>query len=487
MTPEKLHEAIGLLASDLVAEADAGRNQLPKKKKSHWKQFAAMAACFAVVLACGLFLTSLGMGGSSKGTSMEMAAEAPAAPAPTMAQSDRSAAGEVLDEAAPAEEEFRNPVTGGCPIEPGAASVTSDAAAPMDFALRLLQSTHTEDKNTLVSPLSVFSALAMTANGADGSTLAQMETVLGMAQEDMGTWLDSYLTDQGRELKLANAIWFTDDDRLTVQPGFVEDSRNTYRAEVNRAPMNRDTCDAINRWVREKTDGMIPAILEEIPGDAVMYLVNALAFEAQWLEPYEEFQVTSSTFTTQDGQEQDVNLMRSTEHVYYEDDCATGFRKSYDGARYAFVALMPKEGVTVEEYLGNLTGEHLTSLLENPTATTVYAALPKFETEFSTELSDSLKAMGMTDAFDMASADFSAMGTCEDGNLFINRVKHKTHLSVAEQGTRAGAATVVEMVCGAALIQDTKTVTLDRPFLYMIVDGWYNYPIFIGTMMDMES
>lgn len=487
MTPEKLHEAIGLLSSDLVAEADASRNQLPNKKKSHWKQFAAMAACFAVVLACGLFLTQLGMGGSSKGAPMEMAAEASAAPAPTMAQSDNSAAGEVRDEAAPAEEEFRNPVTGDCPFEPGAASITADVASPADFALRLLQASHKEGTNTLVSPLSVFSALAMTAKGADGQTLAQMEAVLGMAEEDMGTWLDGYLAEQSQELKLANAIWFTDDDRLTIHQDYLDSSLEAYRAEHHRAPINQETCDAINRWVKEKTDGMIPSILDEIPDNAVMYLVNALAFEASWNSPYEEFQVTDGTFTTVDGREQEMELMHSTEHAYFEDDYATGFRKNYKRGRYAFVALMPKEGVTVEEYLLILTGEHLTKLLENPTATTVYAALPKFETEFSTELSDILKEMGMTDAFDMAAADFSRMGSCEDGNLFINRVRHKTYLSVAEQGTRAGAATMVEMVCGAALVQDTKTVTLDRPFVYMIVDSWENYPIFIGTMVDMEA
>lgn len=480
MTPEKLHEAIGLLPSDLVAEADRQRTQLPKRKPQI-KHFAAMAACFAVILACGLFLSTLGMGGSSKGAPMEMAAEAPAAAAPTpsMAQPESFAFDSAAAEAAPAE---------GTPEEAGEVTGNSTGTtAPADFAIRLLQNSYVEGKNTLVSPLSVFSALAMTANGAEAQTLAQMEAVLGMSDADMGSWLNGFLTEQGEELKLANAIWFTDDDRLTVHQDFLDSSLEDYRAELHRAPMNQETCDSINRWVSEKTNGMIPSILDSIPEDAVMYLVNALAFEAQWNDPYEEYQVSDGIFTTEDGREQEIELMHSTEHAYFEDDFATGFRKSYQQGRYSFVALMPKDGITLEDYLETLTGEHLTSLLENPTATTVYAALPKFEVEFSTELSDILKDMGMTDAFDTAAADFSGIGTCEDGNLFISQVRHKTHLSVAEQGTRAGAATMVEMVAGAALIQDTKTVTLDRPFVYMILDSWQNYPIFIGTMVDMEA
>lgn len=485
MTPEKLHEAIGLLPSDLVSEADACRNQVPKKK-SHWKQFAAMAACFAVVLACGLFLSNLGMGGSTKSASMEIAAaEEPAAAqqTPSMAIPDSSP----KEEAAPAEGAAAEAEEEPRDYADSNASVSMDFAAPTQFALELLRNSSIEGKNTLVSPLSVFSALSMTANGAAGDTLSQMETTLGMTVEDQAAWLGDYLAEGSGELRLANAIWFTDDDRLTVHPGFVEDSMNTYRAEVNRAPMNSDTCAAINRWVSEKTDGMIPSILDQIPEDAMMYLVNALAFEATWNTPYEEYQVTRSIFTTEDGQEQDMELMHSTENIYYEDDYATGFRKSYDGGRYAFVALMPREGVTVEEYLQALTGAHLADLLANPTAATVYAALPKFQVEYEAELSDILKSMGMTDAFDPFAADFAGMGSCEDGNLCISRVRHKTYLSVAEQGTRAGAATMVEMVCGAALVQDTKTVVLDRPFLYMIVDGWQNYPIFIGTMMDMAA
>lgn len=470
MTPEKLQEAIGLLPSDLVAEADEKRNQLPRRKQP-WKRLAAMAACFCLVLACGLFLTRMGIGGSSKSAAPESALaapEAPAAAAPEYSLRDEATAEE------PAEEE-------AAPADNAAQALGS----PNEFALKLLQGSHKEGENTLVSPLSVYSALAMTAGGAEGRTLAQMEAVLGLGAGDMAPWLEGYLS--GTELKLANGIWFTDADVLELEEGFLESSRTDYRAEIRQAPMNQDTCDAINRWVSEKTEGMIPSILDEIPEDAMLYLVNALSFDAQWPKPYFEHQVTDAIFTTEDGREQEMELMHSTERMYLETDTATGFIKPYKDSRYGFAVLLPKEGISLREALDALSGDMLSKLLTAPQEAIVYAALPKFETEYEAELSDILTAMGMTDAFDAYAADFSGMGICTEGNLYISRVRHKTFLAVAEDGTRAGAATLAEMAMGAAYNPDIKHVTLDRPFLYMIVDTELGFPIFFGTMEDMAA
>lgn len=472
MTPEKLHEAIGMLPSDLVAEAEEQRNQLPKKK-SHWKQIAAMAACFAVVLACGLFLTQMGMGGSSKSAAPESALaapEEPAAPAPQYeTQEEYSAAEEAPSDRAPAEN----------------GSVTMDAASAPDFALGLLQGTHEPGQNTLVSPLSVFSALAMTANGADGQTLAQMESSLGMPVSQMAPFFQGYLSDQ--ELKLANGIWFAEDDRLTLKDSFLESSREDFLAEIRQAPMNPETCADINTWVSDKTQGMIPAIVDEIPEDAMLYLVNALAFDAKWQKPYFDHQVADGIFTTEDGREQDMELMHSTEHLYLETETATGFLKPYRDSRYGFAVLLPKEGVALRDCLDSLTGDALRDLILTPSDAIVRAAMPKFETEFDMELSEVLKAMGIVDAFDGYAADFSGMGTCQGGNLCISRVMHRTFLAVTEEGTKAGAATAVEMALGAAFNPDIKEVTLDRPFLYMIVDMEQGFPIFLGTLEDMEA
>ena len=368
------------------------------------------------------------------------------------------------------------------------------AAAAADFGVRLFQNSMEEGKNTLISPLSVLYALAMTTNGADGETLAQMEQVLGMDVDDLNSYMLAYLDllpeSKDYKLSLANSIWFKDDPNFVVEQSFLQTNADYYGAGAYKAAFDEGTRNDINNWVKEHTDGMIPEILDEIPDEAIMYLVNALAFEAEWADVYEEHQIREGRFTMEDGTRQDVDMMHSDEHKYLEDDMATGFIKYYKDRRYAFVAMLPNEGVSVSKYVDSLSGEYLQDLLNNPQDVTVFASTPKFEVEYDIEMSKVLQEMGMADAFDYHVADFSRLGTYQaDGmNICINRVLHKTFISVAEQGTRAGAATAVEMVAeGAMEIVEFKEVVLDRPFIYMLIDCETNLPFFIGTMMNVNG
>ena len=354
-----------------------------------------------------------------------------------------------------------------------------------DFGLRMLQSSWEEDKNILISPLSILSALSMTANGADADTLRQMEAVLGADVASLNGYLGGYPKLLNDQIHMANALWIKDTPSLTVEESFLQANADYYGAGAFRAPFDNSTLRDINNWVEEHTDGQIPNMLDKIPEDAVIYLVNALAFEAEWEEIYESFQVRDARFTMESGEVRTVSMMYSTEHAYLETEKATGFLKYYDGRRYAFAALLPRDGVSLEETVRSLDAQTLHEALTKPQEITVHAAMPKFETEYSNELSEILIGMGMADAFDSSVSYFSRMGSTNDGtNLCIGRVLHKTRITVAEEGTKAGAATVVEMLAeGAAEIQaEYQIVTLDRPFLYMIVDTELMQPIFIGVM-----
>ena len=368
------------------------------------------------------------------------------------------------------------------------------AAAAADFGVRLFKTSMEEGKNTLISPLSVLYALAMTTNGAEGETLSQMEQVLGMDVDNLNSYMLAYLDllpeTKDYKMSLANSIWFKDDPNFAVEQSFLQTNADYYGAGAYKAAFDEGTRNDINNWVKEHTDGMIPEIIDEIPDEAIMYLVNALAFDAKWADEYEEHQIREGRFTMEDGTRQVVDMMHSEEYTYLEDNLATGFIKYYKDRRYAFVAMLPNEGVSVSQYVDSLTGEHLRDLLNNPQDVTVFASIPKFETEYGIEMSEVLREMGMTDAFDYRVADFSRLGTYNvDGmNICINRVLHKTFISVTEQGTRAGAATAVEMVAeGAMEIVEFKEVVLDRPFVYMLIDCETNLPFFIGTMMNVNG
>ncbi len=366
----------------------------------------------------------------------------------------------------------------------------SQNAAVTDFAVRLFKACEESGKNTLISPLSVLFALSMTANGAEGETLAQMESVLGMSKDELNLYLYSYMNKlpqaEKYKLSLANSIWFTDHERFTVNRSFLQTNADYYKADVYKAAFNNQTLRDINNWVKQKTDGMIPEILNEIPADAVMYLINALAFEAEWSEIYKSNEVRKGEFTKEDGTKQNVDFMYGTEGKYLEDDKASGFMKYYSGGKYAFVAMLPREGVNLSDYVASLDGESLNAMLSNPKSMTVFTSIPKFETEYNVEMSGILSEMGMSSAFDPDNAQFGGLGSSTDGNIYIGRVIHKTFISVGEKGTKAGAATVVEIMdeCFMQPIEPEE-VYLDRPFVYMLIDCENNIPFFIGTMTDV--
>ncbi len=366
-----------------------------------------------------------------------------------------------------------------------------EALAVTEFSVRLFQESREEGENTLVSPLSVLCALAMTANGARGETMAQMETLFGMPISELNEYLYVYTQalPEGKtyQLNLANSLWIRDDGRIQVEEDFLLTNAAWYDAGVYQAPFDNSTVKDINAWVSENTDGMIDHVLDRVPEETVLYLINALCFEAQWKNIYYEHQVRDGVFTTEEGDARDVELMYSNEYQYLEDDKAAGFMKFYDDEAYAFVALLPKEGVRLRDYIASLTGENLRTMLSNVQDTKVETAIPKFQSEYTVEMKEILQTLGMTDAFDPEQADLSGIGETSTGLLYINQVLHKTYIAMDEQGTKAGAATVVATGEGAAPPTEVKTVYLDRPFLYLIVDREAGLPVFMGTVMDITS
>ena len=362
-------------------------------------------------------------------------------------------------------------------------------AAFTEFSLRLLQNSIKEGENTLISPLSILCALGMTANGADNETLAQMENTFGMSVDELNQYLYNYIQSlpQGDKYKLtlADAIWVRNSEYMTINEEFLQTNADWYDAGLYQAPFDASTVKDINDWVKENTDGMIQDILDDIQPEDIMYLVNALAFDAEWQTIYEEHQIRDGIFTATDGTEQAAEMMYSEENLYLEDESATGFLKYYADESYAFVALLPNEGISTTEYIASLSGKKLQEMLDNAQKATVHASTPKFQCEYSVEINQPLISMGIVNAFDPGEADFSRMDAAGLRNLYISTVMHKTYITVDEKGTKAGAATAVGIVRMSAPM-NPKYVYLDRPFVYMLIDCEENLPVFIGTLESLE-
>lgn len=357
-----------------------------------------------------------------------------------------------------------------------------------NFSVRLLRNSESGSQNALVSPVSILSAMAMAFNGAGGNTLSQFENA---AQTDIGS-LNSLFGDfisdlpDGNKCKLhiANGIWLNDNNSFKISESFLNTNNTHYKAEIRKTPFNRNTVGEINQFVNKNTNGMIKKLVDDIDEQTLAYLVNALAFEAEWENVYETNDIHNGTFTTDSGAQRKVEFMSSNEKYYINHYNFTGVLKPYKGGRYAFAAILPNEEAKLSALIDYGLGQALATALESATEATVITSIPKFEIEYDSSMTEALQAMGITDAFDAKAADFSGIGSYENQNFFIGDVIHKTKITVDELGTKAGAATGYP-VAGASPYW--KYISFDRPFVYMIVDLKYNIPVFIGAVDDIGA
>lgn len=359
-----------------------------------------------------------------------------------------------------------------------------------------------DDGNMMISPASIMIAMEIANAGACGDTQDQITGVLFPGVEtDEGLTFASDLVSRindstGVEFRAANSLWLDEDSYIMsngLNDEYVDYCMDYFNAEVNNAPFDDDTLNDINDWVDDNTDGMIPSILNELPENTVSVILNAICFEGEWSEQFEDYQVDpNGQFTDSNGNIQTVNMMSDTLGYYFESDEATGFLKYYEGGEYAFLAMLPTdESVSANEFAAGLTAEEYMEFWNSKTNEyDVWIRMPEFSYDYSNEeLVDILEEMGIEDAFDEDDADFSNIACAEGYNLFISRIIHKTHIEVDRNGTRAAAVTAVLMDEASACEFDQsniREVYLDRPFAYAIVDVETGTPVFIGTVNSVE-
>ncbi len=362
--------------------------------------------------------------------------------------------------------------------------------AYLSLSANLLRLNYEENTNVLVSPASVEIALAMAMGGADNETLAQMQTLLGggATPEEVYAFCQALMTemteDENASFHAANSVWVNENKNYgSFNPEYEALMEKAFGAELSTLPFDEKAEKKINNWVSDNTNEMIPEIVENIDTNSAAYLINALSFEAVWANPYEPDATHPGTFNNEDGTTSKATFMDETMYTYYETANASGFSKGYADGKYAFLAILPNEDITLKTFLETFDSDAYLAFCESETSEyMVSTSLPKFEYSYSNELSEQLMSLGMTNAFDPDRADFGRM-FAEAGNaLYIAKVLHKTAITVDTEGTRASAVTAIEMRDGCALEQPEKEVKLNRPFVYAIIDTETNLPIFLGTV-----
>lgn len=361
-----------------------------------------------------------------------------------------------------------------------------------DYAIELWKRSAAEEENFMVSPASVMFAMDMVALGAKGETLSEITEVFSPGQtiEESLTFAHSWMEDingsEGVDFSVANSVWI-EEELLgdEVKDDYLANAEEFFDATATVLPFDLDAIGQINDWVDENTNGMIPEIMRDFPSeDTVMVLINAIAFEGEWAEQYEEHQIDEGEFQNADGSESTVEMLSSTESTYFETEDAVGVMKYYEGYEYAFLAILPEEGMSADEYVEQMTGESYREFWESRTTEyDVQTQIPCFSYEYGVDMTGILQDMGVETAFDSLTADLTGIAEGPEIQLYLSQVLHKTFIELDENGTRAAAVTVITVDnCAAVMPVERKEVILDRPFVYAIVDAENGLPVFIGTV-----
>lgn len=373
---------------------------------------------------------------------------------------------------------------------PLTAAESGIAQAVNAFSFNLLAAAQAEAPAATIflSPLSASMALGMTMNGAAGTTFDQMRTVLGfgaLPQEEINAGYKGLIAlladlDRTSDMRVANSIWAR--EGVPFVPAFLSAGRDWFDAEVQSVDFNNPaTLVLVNDWVKAKTGGKIPKLLDSFDPGIVMTLINAIYFKGSWREPFDSKHTSPGTFRGTQGN-QSVPMMRRTGGFFlagHPDHQAVELL--YGNGAFAMTLLVPREGKTVPEVAAGLTpatwGSLVGGMREEYRAELV---MPKFRLDHSRALRSDLEALGMSDAFADHLADFSRLVN-PPPSLAISSVLQKTFLDINEQGTTAAAATAVNIVETSA----PEPVIIDRPFLLVLRERLSGTILFIGQITNI--
>jgi len=371
-------------------------------------------------------------------------------------------------------------------------------AALADFAVNLYKNISSQDQNKdqVLSPVSIALALAMLENGADSATRQQLDNVLvglGATADVLTAYraiqLQLAIDDDRAKLSIANGLF--EDKTLILKDNYISTTRDCLQAQVDNtndfAKQLDQTRKNINKWVSDKTMGKIYELYK--PGAlnkaARMVLANAIYFKSSWLHPFNGTQTKHQTFYKygQEGSKENVPFMiANIDLMFGSTNDVDTLQLPFQHPDLAFYVILPKVRDGLQKFEQGLTGTQLRSLFSNLQAHSVTVQLPKFVIRTSIDLTDTLSKMGLASMFTNA-ADFSRMS---DTPLKVDGAIHQGYINVNENGTEASAATAVS-IAGATAYLQPATFIADHPFLYTIVHRQTGAIVFLGKLTDAKA
>lgn len=356
------------------------------------------------------------------------------------------------------------------------------------------------EENTVLSPANLYLAFAMLSETTDGDSRAQLLSLLGLENTDAPRAAGNYVwrnlygeTSTGKTL-LGSSVWLN--ENVPYNEETLQVLAEQYLASTFSAPMGDEKTDkAIGEWINENTGNLLQDAAGEIQTkpETVMLLLTTLYFKDQWRDEFWENATKKDTFTAASGEKQTAQFMHRTDDraAYYRGENYTVAELGFRGGQ-SMRFLLPDEGTTLESLLAN--GEVVGGLMAYdmdaalPSAE-IHWSVPKFDVDSNLELTDALKALGVTDVFDFNKADFSPLIDKEkfDESVAVTQVQHAARVKVDEKGCEAAAFTAITADATSAMPEELPVVemNLNRPFAFMItgVDG---LPLFLGTVNTLK-
>jgi len=365
------------------------------------------------------------------------------------------------------------------------------------FAFSVFRELVAEDmnRNIFISPLSISMALAMTYNGAEGTTKDAMAKTLNfgnMTLEEINREYSKLIeslenVDQAVKLLIGNSVWMEKEFEPVVKSSFLERVGTSYDGEMfTRDFGNPQTVSEINGWADENTEGKIKQIIQELSPELVMLLINAIYFKGEWIIRFDEALTQPQDFFLPGGNTVKVDMMSTSGNFsYYSGENCQVARLPYGRDKIAMYVFLPDEGFSLDSFIASLNqtahDEYVSRL--QPVADLI-VKLPKFEVEYGAKrLNGVLKKLGMETAFDPYEANFSSIADTAPRYLYISYVDHKAIVEVNEEGTEAAAVTVVGV--GTTSVGPTPlSFVVNRPFFFEIRDDRSGSVLFMGKILN---
>ena len=358
-----------------------------------------------------------------------------------------------------------------------------------DFAFRFLKQIDAgEPGNWFVSPVSLQYLLGLVLDGAEGATADEICQTLGYPagqSEAVDAYCRKMLSelpnlDKKTKLTLANAIFFN--DKMTIKVPYKKRVEKFYDAEVESLDFyqKQGTLRTINGWCNRQTNGLIPAVLDDVSPDMFAYLLNALYFKGSWMYPFNKRYTQDRTFTLESGQKKEIPMMmKERKYGYGENDVFQRVVLPYGNGSYSMIVLLPKKGHTVADVIASVNGENWKDIHSRwGYGTLINVWLPPFESKYHIQLNDILCDMGMPRSFGPA-AQFKPMS---DDALWLSFVQQDAVIKVDEEGTEAAAITSAGMLGATAVPEPPRVIDFhcDHPFLYLITENSTGTILFAG-------